>query len=67
MSVCTTCGVGELKTVRGDSRRSFYQTCSNRRCKATFELVLGIADAVSTLPRETPKKQKKNPASGSND
>jgi hypothetical protein len=59
--------VGELKTVRGDSRRSFYQTCSNRRCKATFELVLSISDAVSTLPREAPKKVKKSPAAGALD
>ncbi len=64
MSVCTTCGVGELKTARGASRRSFYQTCSNRKCGATHELVLSISDAVSSLPRETPRKAKKGPPSG---
>jgi hypothetical protein len=67
MSVCTLCGTGELKTVRGASRRSFFQTCSNRRCKATFELVLDIADAVATLPRVAPKRSKKDPPSESND
>jgi hypothetical protein len=67
MSVCTTCGTGELKTVRGASRRSFFQTCTNRRCKATFELVLDIADAVSTLPKVAPKKSKKDPSSDAND
>ena len=64
MSVCTMCGVGELKTVRGASRRSFHQTCSNRRCRATFELVLSISDAVLTLPRETPRRAKRGPQSG---
>ena len=63
MSVCTTCGKGELKTVRGASRRSFFQTCSNRRCQATFELVLSISDAVSSLPRTDIRKTKKPPAS----
>lgn len=67
MSVCAICGVGELKTVRGASRRSFYQTCSNRRCQATFELVLSISDAVSTLPREAPRRAKKGPQAGSID
>lgn len=67
MSVCTTCGVGELKTIRGASRRSFYQTCSNRRCRATFELVLSISDAVSTLPRDTPRKAKRGSQLGTTD
>jgi hypothetical protein len=67
MSVCTTCGVGELKTVRGASRRSFFQTCSNRRCQATFELVLSISDAVSSLPREAPRKSKKSSQSDTTD
>lgn len=67
MSICTTCGTGELKTVRGDSRRSFFQTCTNRRCKATFERVLDIAEAVSTLPKIAPKKSKKDPSSDTND
>jgi hypothetical protein len=67
MSVCTTCGVGELKTVRGASRRSFFQTCSNRRCQATFELMLDIAEAVSTLPKVAPKKSKKESSGDSHD
>jgi hypothetical protein len=59
MGVCSTCGKGELKTVRGDSRRSFFQVCSNRRCGASFELMLSISDAVSTLPKTEIRKSKK--------
>jgi hypothetical protein len=63
MSVCSTCGKGELKTVRGASRRSFFQVCSNRRCGASFELILGISDAVSTLPKPDNRKSRKAPPS----
>jgi len=59
MSLCGTCGSGEIRITRGASRRSFFQVCTNRRCRATVEVVLSIADAVAQLPRPESRRKKR--------